>query len=66
MKILEILTEVRESRSIDEVARLLDVHPIDYRLLRTLETHRLICRDAVGHVQLVPEWPPWPPVFPTI
>src|SRR5688500_16318930 len=43
IRILEILADVREPLSIDEIARRLEVHrSVAYRLLRTLEDHGLI------------------------
>jgi DNA-binding IclR family transcriptional regulator len=53
--ILEILADARSPLSIDEIATRLGVHrSIAYRLLRTLEDHRLIGRDASGAVSLGP------------
>jgi DNA-binding IclR family transcriptional regulator len=53
IRILEILADAREPLSIDEVARRLDVHrSVAYRLLRTLEDHGLITRDATGRIRL--------------
>jgi DNA-binding IclR family transcriptional regulator len=53
IRILEILADARESLSIDDVARRLGVHrSVAYRLLRTLEDHGLITRDAAGRIQL--------------
>ena len=53
IRILEVLADAREPLSIDEIAGELGVHrSIAYRLLRTLEDHRLISRDASGLVAL--------------
>jgi DNA-binding IclR family transcriptional regulator len=53
IRILEILADAREPLTIDELARALDLHrSIAYRLLRTLEAHRLVERDAGGRVAL--------------
>jgi len=55
IRILEVLADAREPLSIDEIAGELGVHrSIAYRLLRTLEDHRLISRDASGLVTLGP------------
>ncbi|MEV8251887.1 helix-turn-helix domain-containing protein [Microbacterium sp. NPDC076768] len=53
IRILEVLADARGPLTIDEIAKRLDVHrSIAYRLLRTLEDHRLIARDAAGTVSL--------------
>ncbi|MGB3377038.1 MAG: helix-turn-helix domain-containing protein, partial [Microbacterium sp.] len=53
IRILEILAD--GPLSIDEVATRLDVHrSIAYRLLRTLEDHRLVARNAAGLAALGP------------
>ena len=53
IRILEILADAREPLSIDETARRLGVHrSVAYRLLRTLEDHGLVTRDAAGRIQL--------------
>jgi len=53
IRILETLADAREPLSIDEVARRLGVHrSVAYRLLRTLEDHGLVTRDAAGRIQL--------------
>ncbi|MFD5224763.1 IclR family transcriptional regulator [Microbacterium sp. NPDC058342] len=53
IRILEILAD--GPLSIDEVASRLEVHrSIAYRLLRTLEDHRLVARDASGLAALGP------------
>ena len=47
IRILEVLADARESLTIDQVARRLDVHrSVAYRLLRTLEDHGLVARDG--------------------
>jgi DNA-binding IclR family transcriptional regulator len=47
IRVLELLADAREALTIDDVARGLDVHrSIAYRLLRTLEHHGLVVRDA--------------------
>lgn len=53
IRILEILADAREPLSIDELAQRLGVHrSVAYRLLRTLEHHRLTVRDARGRIAL--------------
>jgi DNA-binding IclR family transcriptional regulator len=53
IQILEILSETREALTIDALAGQLGVHrSIAYRLLRTLEDHRLVIRDPSGRVSL--------------
>ena len=53
IRILEILADARGPLSIDELAAELGVHrSIAYRLLRTLEDHGLVARDASGLVAL--------------
>ncbi|MEV4774035.1 IclR family transcriptional regulator [Microbacterium sp. LWH12-1.2] len=53
IRILEILADARGPLAIDEIAARLGVHrSIAYRLLRTLEDHRLVSRDAAGAVSL--------------
>ncbi|QHC61234.1 helix-turn-helix domain-containing protein (plasmid) [Rathayibacter sp. VKM Ac-2760] len=55
VSILELLAEAPAGLTIDEVARHLTVHrSIAYRLLRTLEDHRLIVRDSQGRIVLGP------------
>jgi len=55
IRILEVLADARAPLTIDEIAARLDVHrSVAYRLLRTLEDHRLIGRDAAGAVTLGP------------
>src|SRR6478736_7469373 len=53
IRILEVLADAREPLTIDELATRLEVHrSIAYRLLRTLEEHGLVTRDANGRVSL--------------
>ena len=53
IRILEVLADARAPLSIDEIAAALGVHrSIAYRLLRTLEDHGLVSRDASGLVAL--------------
>lgn len=53
IRILEILSDARAPLTIDEVATELGVHrSIAYRLLRTLEDHALVSRDASGRLAL--------------
>ncbi len=53
IRILELLAD--GPLSIDDVAARLEVHrSIAYRLLRTLEDHRLVVRDASGRAALGP------------
>lgn len=53
IRILEILADARGPLAIDEISTRLGVHrSIAYRLLRTLEDHRLVGRDASGAVSL--------------
>lgn len=53
IRILEILADVREPLTIDDLAEHLGVHrSIAYRLLRTLEDHGLVARDSSGRFAL--------------
>ncbi|MFE5307847.1 IclR family transcriptional regulator [Isoptericola sp. NPDC056605] len=53
IRILEVLADARAPLTIDDVAATLGVHrSIAYRLLRTLEHHGLVVRDANGGVAL--------------
>ena len=53
IRMLEILADAREPLTIDELASRLGVHrSVAYRLLRTLEHHRLTVRDARGRIVL--------------
>ncbi|MDO9397083.1 MAG: helix-turn-helix domain-containing protein [Herbiconiux sp.] len=53
IRVLEILADARRSMTIDEVAAGLGVHrSVAYRLIRTLESHGLVARDAHGRLTL--------------
>ncbi|GLK17912.1 IclR family transcriptional regulator [Herbiconiux flava] len=53
IRILELLADRLEPQSIDDVAAALGVHrSVAYRLIRTLEQHGLVGRDAAGRLQL--------------
>lgn len=53
IRILEVLADARGPLSIDEIAARLEVHrSVAYRLLRTLEDHGLVERDAAGRIEL--------------
>lgn len=53
IRILEILATADRNLSIDELAAALGVHrSIAYRMLRTLEDHGLVTRDASGQLAL--------------
>lgn len=53
--ILEILAE-HDALTIDQIAERLGVHrSVAYRLLRTLEHHHLVIRDAAGRCRLGPQ-----------
>lgn len=53
IRILEILADARHPQTIDELAATLGVHrSVAYRLIRTLEVHGLVERDATGRLQL--------------
>ncbi len=53
IRVLEVLADAREPLAIDEIARRLEVHrSVAYRLLRTLEDHGLVSRDANGRILL--------------
>ncbi|WP_223694998.1 IclR family transcriptional regulator [Leifsonia poae] len=55
IRMLEILAEAEEPMSIAAVSAALGVHrSIAYRILRTLEDHGLVVRDAGGALQLGP------------
>jgi len=55
IRALELLADAPEPMTIAELAAALDVHrSIAYRILRTLEDHRMVVRDAAGRVQLGP------------
>ncbi|MEV0702769.1 helix-turn-helix domain-containing protein [Saccharopolyspora sp. NPDC050389] len=49
IQVLELLAAAERPRSIDEIAADLGVHrSIVYRIVRTLEDHRLVARDSAG------------------
>ena len=53
IRILETLADARRPLSIDELAGALEVHrSVAYRLIRTLEAHGLLERDASGRLSL--------------
>ncbi|SIO01557.1 IclR family transcriptional regulator [Agromyces cerinus] len=53
IRILEVLADADRALSIDEVAAALGVHrSVAYRLVRTLEHHGLVTRDAAGRLAL--------------
>ncbi|WP_350348386.1 IclR family transcriptional regulator [Agromyces sp. G08B096] len=53
IRILEVLAAADRNLTIDELAAALGVHrSVAYRLLRTLEEHRLVTRDPAGRVAL--------------
>jgi len=53
IRILEVLADARGPLTIDEIAQRLEVHrSVAYRLLRTLEDHGLVERDAAGRIEL--------------
>lgn len=55
IRALELLADAPRPMTIAELAAALDVHrSIAYRILRTLEDHRMVVRDAAGRVELGP------------
>lgn len=53
IRALEVLADARAPLTIDELAAQLGLHrSVAYRLLRTLEDHRLVVRDSRGRVAL--------------
>lgn len=53
LTILELLAAAGSALAIDDVAAKLGVHrSVAYRLVRTLEQHRLVDRDPAGRIQL--------------
>jgi DNA-binding IclR family transcriptional regulator len=53
IRVLETLADARESLTIDQVAERLGLHrSVAYRLVRTLEQHGLVARDAAGRLSL--------------
>jgi DNA-binding IclR family transcriptional regulator len=55
IRALELLADAPGPMTIAELAAALDVHrSIAYRILRTLEDHRMVVRDAAGRFELGP------------
>lgn len=55
LRALEVLADAAEPLSIAELAARLEVHRSSaYRVLRTLEEHRLVLRDEAGMIRLGP------------
>ncbi|HSP53308.1 MAG TPA: helix-turn-helix domain-containing protein, partial [Cryobacterium sp.] len=55
IRVLEILADADDALTIADVATALGVHrSIAYRILRTLEDHGVVVRDAAGAVRLGP------------
>lgn len=53
IRVLEVIADADRALTIDEVAAELGVHrSVAYRLLRTLEAHGLVARDAGGRIAL--------------
>ena len=53
IRILEVLADARAPLTIDELSTALSLHrSVTYRLLRTLEDHRLVVRDTAGRIAL--------------
>lgn len=53
IRILEVLADARAPLTIDELSAALGLHrSVAYRLLRTLEDHRLVVRDGAGRISL--------------
>ncbi|SDY49157.1 DNA-binding transcriptional regulator, IclR family [Amycolatopsis xylanica] len=53
IRVLEVLADAQESLTVDQIAERLAVHrSIAYRLIRTLEDHGLLVRDAAGKFEL--------------
>ncbi|GAA1058000.1 transcriptional regulator [Agromyces luteolus] len=53
IRVLEVLADADRNLTIDEVAAALGVHrSVAYRLVRTLEEHTLVTRDAAGRLAL--------------
>jgi DNA-binding IclR family transcriptional regulator len=53
IRILEILADARTPLTIDALSATLGLHrSVTYRLLRTLEDHRLVVRDGAGRIAL--------------
>lgn len=55
LRALEILAETERPMSIGDLAAALEIHRSSaYRILRTLESHRLVLRDEAGLIRLGP------------
>lgn len=53
IRILEVLADARTPLTIDTLSATLGLHrSVTYRLLRTLEDHRLVVRDGAGRIAL--------------
>jgi DNA-binding IclR family transcriptional regulator len=53
IRILEVLADARTPLTIDALSATLGLHrSVTYRLLRTLEDHRLVVRDGAGRIAL--------------
>ncbi|TKJ99321.1 ArsR family transcriptional regulator [Plantibacter flavus] len=53
IRILEVLADARTPLTIDALSAMLGLHrSVTYRLLRTLEDHRLVVRDGAGRIAL--------------
>lgn len=53
IRILEVLADARTPLTIDALSAMLGLHrSVTYRLLRTLEDHRLVVRDDAGRIAL--------------
>lgn len=53
IQILEVLADARDPLAIDDIAQRMDLHrSVVYRLLRTLEDHGLVTRNAAGRIAL--------------
>lgn len=53
IRILEVLADARTPLTIDALSATLGLHrSVTYRLLRTLEDHRLVIRDGAGRIAL--------------
>ena len=61
LRILEHLAAVGAPRPIADIGQAVGLHrSITYRLLRTLEDHDLVERDASAITGLASAWPVWP------
>src|SRR5690554_2982078 len=55
IRVLETLAEAKSPTMISDIATTLGVHrSIAYRIVRTLEAHGLVARDASGGLSLAP------------